>query len=166
MIIDIIGIHTFIMIHVVLSLIGIFSGFIVVSGMLRNKLLEGWTVLFLASTVLTSMTSLYFRVPFFSTTIAVAIISLIVLAVAILALYGYRLAGPWRWSFVMGAVLALYLNVFLAVAQLFKKVQLLRSMAPTLSEPPFYAVQLVVMIIFIMIGARALRSFHPEIDLS
>ena len=166
MIIDIIGIHTFIMIHVVLSLIGILSGFIVVLGMLSNKLLEGWTALFLASTVLTSMTSLYFRVPFFSTTIAVAIITLIVLAVAILALYGYRLAGPWRWSFVMGAVLALYLNVFLAVAQLFKKVQFLRSMAPTLSEPPFYAAQLVVMIIFIVLGARALRAFHPEIDLS
>jgi len=152
------------LIHVVLSLIGIFSGAIVVLGMLNAKMLEGWTALFLATTVLTSMTGFYFPSPMFGPPHAVGIISLTVLALVLLALYAYRLAGPWRWIYVMGVILALYLNVFVGVAQAFQKLTFLRSLAPTQTELPFFITQLVVMVIFIMIGTLAVRSFHPETE--
>jgi len=158
-----IPISTFILIHVVLSLIGIFSGVIVVIDMLNAKMNDGWAALFFLTTGLTSMTGFYFPSAIFKPPHAIGIISLAVLAVAILALYAYRLAGPWRWCYVMGVILALYLNLFLGIVQAFHRVWFLRSMAPTQTELPFIATQLVVMVVFIVIGIKAVKSFHPEI---
>ena len=64
-------------------------------------------------------------------------ISLVVLAVALFALYGRHLAGAWRWIYVVTAILALYLNVFVGVVQAFQKVSFLQPLAPTQSELPF-----------------------------
>ena len=157
---------TYTMIHVVLSLAGIFSGAIVVWGMLNAKLLDGWVAFYFGTTVLTSMTGFYFPSPIFGPSHAIGIISLAVLAVAILALYAYRLAGAWRQAYVMGVVLAYYLNVFVGVVQLFRKAAFLRSLAPTQTEWPFIVAQLVVMVIFMAIGTIAVRTFHPDIKLN
>src|SRR2546426_10226689 len=81
--------------------------------------------------------------------------------VAILARYVYRLAGPWRWIYVGGAVLALYLNVFVGVVQAFEKVPVLSRLAPTQSEPPFLLTQLIVMAIFVVLGILAAMRFRP-----
>src|SRR5258706_7583423 len=113
---------TLTLIHVAISLIGILSGFIVVSGMLAGRRLNGWTVLFLASTVATSVTGFFFPVDHFLPSHAVGILSLVVLAVSILARYALRLAGAWRRVYVVGAGVALYLNVFVAVVPAFPKV--------------------------------------------
>jgi len=155
---------TFTLVHVVLSLVGIFAGLVVVFGMFGSKKLDGWTALFLATTVLTSVTGFFFPFDKILPSHIVGIISLVVLALAILALYALHLAGPWRWIYVVSAVLALYLNVFVGVAQAFQKLPFLASLAPTQSEPPFLIAQAVVLVIFVGLGIAAVRAFHPPAD--
>ena len=152
---------TFTLVHVVLSLVGIVAGLIVVFGMFASKKLDGWTTLFLATTVLTSVTGFFFPFDHILPSHIVGIISLVVLAIAILALYALRLAGPWRWIYVVSAVVALYLNVFVGVVQAFQKLPPLALLAPTQSEPPFLIAQSVVLVIFVGLGVVAVRSFHP-----
>jgi len=145
---------------VALSLIGIVSGIIVLHGLVGARKLEGWTALFLATTALTSVTAFFFPSASFGPPQVIGVISLAVLAAAIVALYVFRLAGPWRWIFIVGAVLALYLNVFVAVVRAFQKLPPLAALAPTQSEPPFLIAQLVVMAIFIVLGVVAVKRFH------
>jgi hypothetical protein len=152
---------TFTQVHVILSLAGIVSGLIVLFGMLCGNKLDGLAALFLATTVLTSVTGFFFPVSGFMPSHAVGILSLVFLAAAILAFYVYRLAGSWRWIYVVGAVVALYFNVFVAVVQAFRKVSFLEPLAPTQSEPPFLVAQIAVMAIFIVLGILAVRKFHP-----
>jgi uncharacterized membrane protein YfcA len=91
----------------------------------------------------------------------VGALSLAVLVIAVLAFYRYRLQGSWRWIYVVTALVALYLNVFVGVVQAFQKVPFLNSLAPQGSEPPFIIAQAIVLVAFIAIGVVALRSFHP-----
>ncbi len=153
---------TFTLVHVVLSLVGIVAGVVVLFGMFGSKKSSGWTALFLATTVLTSVTGFFFPREHLLPSHVVGILSVLVLAAAILALYAYHLAGSWRWIYVAGAVVALYFNVFVAVAQAFLKWPPLAALAPTQSEPPFIITQVVVMVIFLGLGIVALRSFHPR----
>jgi hypothetical protein len=152
---------TFTLVHVVLSLIGIVSGIVVLRGMIAADRLAGWTALFLATTVATSVTGFCFSTATFDPPKVVGIISLQALAVAIIALYGRHLAGSWRWIYAAGAVLALYLNCFVAVVQAFQKLPFLRPLAPTQSEPPFMIAQTVVLVLFIVLGGIAAGRFHP-----
>jgi hypothetical protein len=154
---------TYTLVHVALSLGGIASGLVVLFGMIASKRLDGWTALFLATTVATSATGFGFPFEHLLPSHVVGIISLLMLAVAIVARYTFRLAGAWRWIYVTGAVMALYFNVFVLVVQLFLKVPALKRMAPMQSEPPFFIVQLVVMAIFIVLGIVAGRSFRPTV---
>jgi hypothetical protein len=153
---------TFTAVHVVLSLIAIGAGIVVLVGMLRARRPVGWTALFLATTVLTSVTGFFFPVDHLLPSHIVGIISLVVLAIALLALYGYRLAGSWRWLYVGSAVLALYLNVFVGVVEAFQKLPVLSRLAPTQSEPPFLFAQVVVLAIFAVLGIRAGIRFRPR----
>jgi hypothetical protein len=123
--------------------------------------LTGWTALFLATTVLTSVTGFFFPRDHLLPSHTVGLISLAVLAVAILARYVYRLAGSWRGIYVGGAVLALYLNVFVGVVQAFQKLPFLSRLAPTQSELPFFVAQLIVMAIFVVLGILAVMRFRP-----
>jgi len=154
---------TFTMVHVIISLIGIASGFIVLFGLLNGNRSDGWTAVFLATTVLTSVTGFFFPTPRILPSQVVGVISLIALAVAIFALYRSHLAGAWRWVYVSCAVFALYLNVFVGVVQSFQKLAFLQPLAPTQSEAPFLVAQLVVMGLFILLGVLAVKRFHPEI---
>jgi len=156
------SIATFTTVHVILSLIGIASGIVVLFGMLGGKRLHGLTAIFLATTVLTSVTGFLFPHDRLLPSHIVGIISLVALALAILALYVYGLAGSWRWIYVATAVVALYLNVFVAVVQAFQKLPALRSLAPTQSEPPFLIAQAVVLAIFVVLGGIALKAFRPQ----
>ncbi len=148
---------TFTLVHVLISLIGIGTGFIVVFGLLNRKLLAGWTRIFLLSTVLTSVTGFLFPVEHLLPSHKVGILSLIVLAVAIAALYGFRLAGKWRSIYVITAIMALYLNCFVAVVQSFLKIPALHAMAPTGTEPPFLVAQAIVLLLFIVLGLFTTR---------
>src|SRR6267142_2348588 len=149
-------------VHTLISLIAIFTGIVALFGMLSGHRLDGWTKWFLTTTVLTSVTGFFFPFHGFTPAIAVGIISLGMLAVAILARYGRRLAGPWRWIYVICAMLAQYLNVFVLIVQLFQKVPVLKAMAPTQSEPPFLLTQLIVLALFIVLTVVAAIKFRIE----
>ncbi len=156
---------TYTLVHVILSLIGIVSGLIVLFGLLRSDPMNSWTLLFLVTTVATSVTG--FGFPFHGVTpaIIVGILSLIILALAIAARYTFRLAGAWRWIFVVGAVVALYFNCFVLVVQSFLHIPTLHVLAPNGSEPPFAIAQGIVLVLFLWGGILAVKRFHPGVAL-
>lgn len=153
---------TFTLIHVALSLVGIGSGFVVMYGLLTGRRLGGWTALFLITTVTTSVTGFGFPLTHFGAPHLLGVILLVVLSLAIFARYIRRLAGAWRWIYVISAALALYLNVFVGVFQAFQKVSFLKPLAPTQTEPPLLFTQLIVLAIFIALAFLATRRFHVE----
>jgi hypothetical protein len=151
---------TFTLFHVALSLVGIGAGFVVLFGLLARKRLDGWTALFLITTVATSVTGFGFPVPHLLPSHYVGILSLVVLALAIVARYPMHLAGAWRRVYVIGAVVAQYFNVFVLVAQSFQKVPALHALAPTQTEPPFAIAQGAVLILFVVLGTLAAKKFR------
>jgi hypothetical protein len=153
-------ITTYTYVHVLLSFVGILSGFIVLYGLLTANRMENWTLVFLATTLATSLTGFGFPFGGFTPAFGVGIISTVVLLAAILARYAFRLEGPWRAVYVAGAVLALYLNVFVLIVQAFLKVPVLHTLAPDGTEPPFAITQAVVLVLFILAGFLAHRRFR------
>ena len=154
----ILGILTFV--HVALSLAGIGAGFAVLFGMLTAKRFDVWTKVFLWTTVATSVTGFVFPVHRLLPSHIVGIVSLIALVFAIRAHSRLRLSGAWRKTYVIAAVTALYLNVFVLIAQLFQKAPALRALAPTQSEPAFKITQLVVLALFIVLCVLAAMKFR------
>jgi hypothetical protein len=153
---------TYTLLHVIISLVGIGSGLGVMFGLLTARRFEGWTVLFLATTVLTSLTGFGFPFDHLLPSHVVAILSLAALAIAIVARYVFHLSGGWRAGYVVGAALALYLNVFVLLVQLFEKVPALKALAPTQKEPPFVAAQSIVLLVFAGLTVAAAKTFHVE----
>jgi hypothetical protein len=148
--------------HVVLSLIGIAAGIVVVLGFLASKQFAAITHLFLATTVITSVTGYLFPFTGFKPSYVVGALSLIALALAIVALYTFHLAGRWRATYVIASVIALYFNLFVLVVQSFLKVHALHELAPTGTEGPFKIAQVTLLILFIVIGTLSVRKFHPD----
>jgi len=155
------SIENFTNLHVAISLIGIVSGLIVLAGMLRARRLPGWTALFLVTTILTSVTGFMFPISGLTPGIVFGLISVVILVIALNALYVKRLAGTWRWIYVTTALIALYLNVFVLIVQSFQKVPALQKLAPTQSEPLFSVTQGVVLVAFLILGIMAARRFRP-----
>ena len=154
--------NAFTLAHVVISLVGIGSGFVVVNGLIAAKRLDFWTALFLLTTVLTSVTGFFFPADHFTPGHAIGILSLLALAVAILARYGRHLAGAWRTTYVVSAVISLYLNFFVLIVQTFDKVPAPKNLAPTQSEPPFLVAQVVALALFVALGVVAVIRFRAE----
>ncbi len=160
---------TFTQLHVIISLIAIVSGIAATLGMLGARRMPGTTLLFLSFTVLTSVTGFMFATPADAPRVIgsldpaklIGLISLILLALASLALYGYKLAGAWRGAYVVGAIIALYFNCFVLVVQSFQKNSFLHALAPTQKEPPFAVAQGVLLILFIGLGVAAFKKFRP-----
>jgi hypothetical protein len=153
---------TFTLVHVLLSLAGIGSGFLVVYGLLLGKRFDGATAIFLVTTVLTSVTGFLFPFEHLLPSHVFGIISLVALAIAILARYPLHMVRAWRSTYAVCAALALYLNFFVLVAQIFMKVPAVHALAPTQKEPPFLIFQLVVMILFVVVGIFAVKKFRIE----
>jgi hypothetical protein len=145
----------FTVLHVILSLVGIGSGLAVIYGLLASKPVGFSATLFLTTTSAISVTG--FLLPFhgFTPALGTGILSLIVLLFAALAIDRYRLAGAWRRTYAITAVIALYLNVFVLIVQLFLEVPFLRRIAPTRSALPFQVTQLITLLLFAAIGIRA-----------
>src|SRR6266480_5964958 len=148
--------------HTLISLVAIFTGLVVVLGMLGGKRLDGWTKWFLITVVATTITGFFFPFHGFTPAIGLGIISLPFLAVTIFARYQKHLAGPWRWIYVIGAVICLYFNLFVAVVQAFEKIPALHALAPTQNEPPFKLTQLVLLLVSALLAIVAAIRFHPE----
>lgn len=155
------SVGAFIILHVIITLVAIGSGLIVVGGMFASNRLPITTALFLFTTLLTSVTGFLFPIHGFTPALGVGIVACVVLAVALFALYKARLAGPWRWVYAITAVVSLYLNVFVLVAQSFAKVAVLHASAPTQTEPPFAVTQAAVLAIFVLITLIAVIKFRP-----
>jgi hypothetical protein len=149
-------------IHTLISLVAIFTGFVVAFGMLAGRRLNGWTKWFLVTAVATTITGFFFPFHGFTPAIGLGIISLPFLALTIFGRYPKRLAGPWRWIYVIGAVICLYFNLFVAVVQAFEKIPALEAIAPTQTEPPFKLTQLVVLLVAALLAIVAAIRFHPE----
>ena len=155
-------VHQFTQLHVGVSLVAIASGIVALYGALYSRRMPGWTALFLATTILTSVTGFMFPSAVLTPAQIFGYLSLAVLAVAVVALYAFRLRGIWRPVYVVTALLALYLNVFVLVVQGFQKVPLLHRFAPTGAEPAFFMAQGIIFLAFLVWGVLALRRFHPE----
>ena len=156
------ALSAFTLFHVILSLIGIFSGFIVVWGLISSRRLNGWTSIFLWSTVLTSVTGYFFPFHKLLPSHILGGLSLVTLAVAGYARYMRKLVGGWRRTYVVAAVLALYFNAFVFIVQLFAKVPALHELAPTQSETPFKVAQLVALLVFLALGYLSAKNFRAE----
>jgi hypothetical protein len=153
---------TFTLIHVVLSLLGIFAGLVVVGGLIAGKRLDGWLGLFLVTTILTNVTGFGFAFRTLLPSHILGGLSLLLLPVTIAARYWKHLMGAWRKVFVVTTVLALYFNVFVLLVQLFQKTPALIVLAPTQKEPPFLVTQLIVLALFVWMGRAAVRGFRLQ----
>jgi hypothetical protein len=153
-------------VHVAISLVGIGAGFVVMWGLLISKRLNTWTATFLAATTATSLTGFFFPFERFTPGLILGIVSLIALAPALASRYYYDLAGAWRRTYVISAMIAQYLNVVVLIVQSFQKIPSLRELAPTQSEPPFVLVQLVTLALFIAYTTLAAVRFQlkPSIE--
>ena len=150
----------FTLIHVLISVLGIIAGLVVVGGFISGANLKGWTSFFLATTILTSVTGFFFPFTSISPAHIVGAVSLVSLVVCLVALYAQKLHGRWRAIYVITAVAALYLNVFVLVVQLFGKTPALAQLAPTQQEPPFALTQALILGLFIWLGRVSLRGFR------
>jgi hypothetical protein len=155
------GVPPLLFVHVALSLVGIATGLVVVYGFISDKPNGTWTIVFLASTILTSLTGFPLPATQLLPSHIFGILSLMLLAAAIAALYVYHLAGAWRWIYVICSMTALYLNVFVGVVQAFQKISFLKPLAPTQSEVPFLITQLSVLALFVVLGFLAVKRFRP-----
>ncbi len=156
------SLSTFTLLHVIISLAGLGTGFIVLFGLLNGKRLDGWTAIFLTTTVLTSVTGFMFPFEGLKPSYILGAMSLAVLAVAIMARYRFGMAGAWRGTYIVTAAIALYFNCFVAVVQAFAKIPALHAIAPTQKEPPFAIAQLLVLAIFVWLTYLASKRFHME----
>ena len=148
------------LIHVLISLVGIASGFVVFFGLIGGKRRDGMTALFLTTTVLTSVTGFGFPNDHLTPGIKIGILSLAALAIAIVARYALHLMGAWRRTYVISAAIALYFNTFVLVVQSFEKIPALKALAPTQKEPPFAIAQGLVLIAFIVLTIYAAKGFR------
>jgi len=155
------SLSTFTLVHVLLSLIGIFTGLVVVYGFVKGRLLGGWNGVFLVTTILTSVTGFLFHSAQFGPPHFVGIISLVLLGFSVAALYAFNLAGPWRWIYVVTAIGALWFNVFVLIVQSFQKIDALKALAPTQSEPPFQIAQGVALVLLVVLAVIAVRKYRP-----
>ena len=149
--------------HTAISLIAILAGLIVLYGLLTVNRMPAMTMFFLVTTIATSVSGFFFHREQLLPSHIVGIISLIVLAITVLALCTYRLRGIWRAVYVIGAVISLYLNVFVLVVQSFLKVPALHELAPQGNEPPFAIAQGIVLLLFIVLGILAFKRFRPVV---
>ncbi|NVO12428.1 MAG: hypothetical protein HXX10_00160 [Rhodoplanes sp.] len=153
---------TFTALHVAISLIGVVSGLVAMSGMLVGKRMASVTLVFLASTALTSLTGLLYPSASFGTRHMVGIASIALLAIACLAAYAYRLAGVWRPVYVASALLALYFNTIAAIVQAFQKIPALAAWAASGSEPRLLTMQVAVFVLFAVMGGLAVWGGRRE----
>jgi hypothetical protein len=158
----IVNITTFTLIHTLISLVAIVAGLVVVGGLMAGARLDGWTGLFLATTALTSITGFGFPFTKLLPSHDVGILSLLILVPVTYARYRKYLEGAWWGLYVVGSVLVLYLNVFVLVDQLFRRIPALIVLAPTHREPPYLLTQLIVMALFVPLGFAAFKRFRPE----
>src|SRR5476649_2252820 len=162
------SIATFTILHVIITLIAIATGFIVMFGMVCSKKMSGWSAIFWLTTLLTSVTGFMFPIHGFTPALGVGGFAMVVPAIGLLARYVKRYAGSWRWIYVVTAVISLYLNVFVLITQSFQKLTFLNPLAPQVGPPfagatntQFAIAQGVTLLFFVVMGIAAAIKFRP-----
>jgi hypothetical protein len=156
------GLELLTLVHVIISLVGIASGFIIVYGLITAKRYETMTKVFLATNIATSVTGYFFPFVKLLPSHIVGVLALIVLTLAVIARYRKQLAGRWRIVYIVSSVVALYFNVFVLVVQIFGKITAFKELAPTQSEPPFLIAQTLVLLVFVVLGIMSTMRFRGE----
>lgn len=131
----------FTQLHVIISLVGIVAGlafFVGVSGGRWPSLMNG---LFLVFTILTSVTGFLFPWKGVTPAVTFGIISMVLFAIALYALYGAKLGGGWRRVYLGAALIAQWLNMVVLVVQSFQKIPALHALAPAGSGPAVLGAQ-------------------------
>jgi hypothetical protein len=154
------GVSTLTFVHTALSLVALVAGLVVVFGLPSSLAFPLWTGLFLVTAILTSVTGFFFPFERFLPSHWFGVISLIALAVAILARYRFVYSGAWRWLYVLTVLLGTYLLAFVTIVQAFQKIPALHALAPTQSELPFAVAQLLLLAVFLGLGFVAIRKFN------
>jgi len=157
------NITTLTLVHTIISIVAITAGLVVVGGLIAGARIDGWTGIFLVTTALTSITGFFFPFTRLLASQWIGIISLLVLPFVIAARYWKHLLGGWRGIYVVGTVLVLYLNFFVLMVQLFRRIPALIVAAPKQTEPPFVLTQLLVLALFAWLGVAAFRRFRPQV---
>lgn len=147
--------------HVAISLVAIMAGFVVVFNMLGGTSSQRWTATFLWLTLATSVTGFMFPFNGFTPAFGTGVVAILVMIPTLIAIYGKKLVGFWRPTYVVGAVISLYLNFFVLIVQSFLKIPALNALAPTQKEPPFAIAQGLALVLFIGLGIAAVRKFRP-----
>ncbi len=156
------GLHIFTLIHAAISLLALLAGIPVVAALSHSRIATPWTSAFLVLAILASLTGFLFPIHGLTPALTTGIVACLVFAVVLMARYSLQLGGAGRWLYAVGMVISLYLLVFVAIAQAFQEIGLLRDLAPTGKEAPFAIVQLVVLIGFAALAVRAARRFRPR----
>src|SRR3954465_5808443 len=156
------NIITLTLVHTIISIVAITAGLVVVGGLIAGMRIDGWTGVFLVTTALTSITGFFFPLTPFMASQWIGVISLVILPFMIAARYWKHLQGGWRGTYVVGTVLTLYLNFFVLLVQLFRRIPALLVSAPKQTEPPFVVTQLLVLALFAWLGVAAFRRFRPR----
>jgi hypothetical protein len=157
------SLSTYTTLHVIISLIAIGSGFIVLFGLINGRLPSLWNGVFLVTTILTSLTGFAFPNTKVTPGIVLGVLSLIVLAIVLVALYGFHLRGTWQRTYAITAMIALYFNVFVLIAQIFEHVPTFHALAPTGTETPFKVAQLLLLVLFIVLTTAAAKKFRSPL---
>src|SRR3954468_5693344 len=157
------NIITLTLVHTLISIVAITAGLVVVGGLIGGMRIDGWTGIFLVTTALTSITGFFFPLTPFMASQWIGVISLVILPFVIAARYWKHLRGGWRGTYVVGTVLFLYLNFFVLMVQLFRRIPALLAAAPKQTEPPFVLSQLLVLALFVWLGTAAFRRFRPQV---
>ena len=144
--------------HVLISFVGIVAGLIALPAFAGGHVLPRANVIFLWFTLLTSLTGFLFPIVAFTPALGVGIISTLILAVALWAWYGRKLAGRAGAIYAIAATIGLWLNLFVLVVQSFLKVPALNALAPNGNEPPFAAAQGSLLIAMLALGYFAFRA--------
>jgi hypothetical protein len=156
-------ITTLTLVHTIISIVAIVAGLVVIGGLIAGVRIDGWTGIFLVTTAVTSITGFFFPFTRLTPSQWIGIISLVILPFVVAAQYWKQLRGGWRGTYVVGTVLVLYLNFFVLMVQLFRRIPALLVAAPKQTEPPFVLSQLLVLALFVWLGLAAFRRFHPQV---
>lgn len=150
--------------HVTVCFIALLAGALVLIALCGGRRQPTWDAVLLLSTALISLTGFPLPSPPGTPTPDPArilgVMELVIVVIAALALYVGHLARAWRGTYIVAMVLAVYFNVFVAVAQAFLKIGFLHALAPTGKEPPFLIAQLVTLAAFLVIGVTAFKRFR------
>src|SRR3954465_7821484 len=157
------NIITLTLVHTIISIVAITAGLVVVGGLIAGMRIDGWTGIFLVTTALTSITGFFFPLTPFMASQWIGVISLLILPSVIAARYWKHLRGGWRGTYVVGTVLVLYLNFFVLMVQLFRRIPALLAAAPKQTGPPFVLSRLLILALFAWLGFAAFRRFRPQL---